>query len=59
MPVHGASQPSTYETESEGSLHSENYHSPGDTDGLGSFGDLEETDASVSEAESGGGEGDA
>ena len=59
VPAHDASQPSTYETESEGSLHSENYHSPGDTDGLGSVGALEEADASASETESGSGDGNA
>jgi hypothetical protein len=47
-----------YDTDSERSLQSEDYHSPGETDGLGSVGDLEDDDASASEAESGGGEGE-
>jgi hypothetical protein len=45
------SQPSSYETGSSADDISEGYHSPGDTDGLGSLGDLEESDASASEGE--------
>ena len=50
------SQASTYRTDSEGPLQSEDYHSPGDTEGLGSVGDVEVSDASASEGTSTGSE---
>lgn len=49
VPSPADSHPSTYETESDFGVDSEDYHSPGETDGFGSLGEVEGDDPEGSE----------